>query len=350
MSPDVESAARLAVGAVAAVGAVGAGGVLLIGRRLPGLAAVLTPLVVLAATGAGVLATAKKMELTEENASSLVTVVLIAVLPIAGLVGWWMANSIGRLSRQAADEVAARQAAAQIEMARRDLVAGVSHDLRTPLAGIRAMAESLEDGVAQDPPHYLARIRVEVDRMDAMVRNLLELSRLQAGRSRLRQEPVDLYDLVSDTVASARLVGERASVSVTGSAPNPLVVTGDPELLARGVSNLVSNAVRHTPAGGVVTVDGRVVGSSIELSVEDECGGIDPVHLSRVFEAGFRGPEARTPGEDVGAGLGLALVSEICSAHGGRISVSNVAGGCRFVVDLPISSAEGSRSPISQPG
>jgi signal transduction histidine kinase len=335
MSPEVRYAASLAVIAVIGVGSLGALAVWITGRRQPGLAAILAPLVVAAAVGAGVLATAKKMVLTEANAASLVTVVVVAVLPIAVLVGWWMSRSISKLSRKAADEAAARAASAQVEKARRDLVAGVSHDLRTPLAGIRAMAESLEDGVAQDPSHYLGRIRAEVDRMDSMVRNLLELSRLQAGSGRLRREPVDLHDLVSDTVASARPVGERAGVQVDGAASRRLVVHGDPELLARCMANLVSNAVRHTSSGGTVVVEGQANGKAIEISVTDQCGGIDPKHLDRVFEAGFRGAAARTPGEDVGAGLGLALVQEITIAHGGDVRVKNVPNGCRFTISLP---------------
>ncbi len=333
MTPELEAAA-LAVGTVTVTGVAGAAGLWVACRRHPAVAAALAPAMVVAAMGAGIWVTARAMFLSEHDIG-VVLIVLGAALPIALALGTWLAMQMRSLTQEAAEEAAARAAALEVEQARRDLVAGVSHDLRTPLAGIRAMAESLEDGVAADPPHYLARIRTEVDRMDTMVGNLLELSRLQSGGQRLRRETVDLRDLVSDVVASARIVGERDGVCVTGQAPHPVLVAGDTELLGRAVANLLSNAVRHTPAGGSVAVSVDDRDGTGSVTVADGCGGIPDDDLPRVFDAGFRGSRARTPAEGASGGLGLALVREVVAAHGGEVDVVNEPPGCRFTVRLP---------------
>lgn len=334
MTPEFEAAA-LAVGTVTVTGVAGAAGLWLVARRHAVVAAALSPAMVVAAMGAGVLVTARAMFLSEHDIG-VVLIVLVAALPIALVLGTWLAMQMRSLIQKAADEYAARSAAVEVEQARRDLVAGVSHDLRTPLAGIRAMAESLEDGVAADPPHYLARIRAEVDRMDTMVGNLLDLSRLQSGGQRLRRETVDLRDLVSDVVASARIVGERSGVCVTGSAPAQVLVDGDPELLGRAVANLLANAVRHTPSGGSVTVTVSGGPDQVAVAVADGCGGIPDDVAAKVFDAGFRGSSARTPAEGASGGLGLALVREIATAHAGSVEVANVGPGCRFTFTVPV--------------
>jgi signal transduction histidine kinase len=334
MAPEVEAAA-LAIGTVTITGVAGAAGLWLIARRHPVAAAALAPAMVVAAMGAGVLVTARAMFLSEKDIG-VVLIVLAAAIPIALALGTWLAMQMRSLMQEAANESAARAASVEVERARRDLVAGVSHDLRTPLAGIRAMAESLEDGVAADPPHYLARIRAEVDRMDTMVGNLLDLSRLQSGSQGLHRETVDLRDLVSDVVASARIVGERSGVAVSGAAPESVLMDGDPELLSRAVANLVANAVRHTPPGGSVSVTVSGHSGEAEVAVADACGRIPDDVLPRVFDAGFRGSTARTPAEGASGGLGLALVREIATAHEGHVDVVNVGPGCRFTLTLPV--------------
>lgn len=333
MAPELE-AASLALGTVLVTGGAGAAGLWALGRRRPVVAAALAPAMVVAAMAAGVWVTARAMFLSEHDIG-VVLIVLGSALPIALGLGTWLAMGMRSLTQRAAEEAAERAAALEVEGARRDLVAGVSHDLRTPLAGIRAMAESLEDGVATDPAHYLARIRAEVDRMDTMVGNLLDLSRLQSGGRTLRHETVDLRDLVSDVVASARIVGEREGVCVTGTAPEPVLVGGDPELLGRAVANLLANAIRHTPSGGAVSVSVAETGGLARVSVADACGGIPDDVLPRVFDAGFRGSSARTPTEGASGGLGLALVREVAVAHGGEVSVVNDGPGCRFTLALP---------------
>jgi len=221
-----------------------------------------------------------------------------------------------------------------LESSRRELIAWVSHDLRTPLAGMRAMAEALEDGVATDPPRYHRQIRREVDRLAAMVDDLFELSRIQAGALTLTLHAVDVRELVDDVVAGSRPMAEAGRVTLAAAA-DPTVVRGDAGALSRVLANLVVNAIRHTPADGVVHVLGEPDGDHAVITVSDGCGGLSPDELDRVFDTGWRGTAARTPGPDGGAGLGLAIARGIVEAHQGRIRVVNAGAGCRFEVRLP---------------
>jgi signal transduction histidine kinase len=233
----------------------------------------------------------------------------------------------------------------RLEESRRELVSWVSHDLRTPLAGMRAMTEALEDGMASDPARYHRQIRVEVDRMVRMVDDLFELSRIHAGVLRMAPETLDLGDLVSEAIAGADQVARSRSVRLGGSVEPGVAVTADASGLSRVVSNLIMNAIRHTPADGTVEIVGRATAEGVELSVRDQCGGLSPEDLERVFDLAWRGERGRTPhpaeelADASGAGLGLAIVKGIVEAHRGVVHVENVADtspGCRFLVRLPV--------------
>lgn len=239
----------------------------------------------------------------------------------------------------------ARAEAERVERSRRDLVAWISHDLRTPLAGLRAMAEALEDGLVDDPARYHRQIRLQVDRLSGMVDDLFELSRVHSGTLALCMEPVALYDLVSDAVAELTPLARARAVTLRQTGPTDLTVVGDARELARAVGNLLMNALQHSPAGSEVVVSTTAEPDDrIAVSVVDAGGGIPEADLTRVFEAGWRGSSARTP-ETVddaadhvratGAGLGLAIARGIAEAHDGGIRVRNVPGGCRFDVLLP---------------
>ncbi len=243
-------------------------------------------------------------------------------------VGEELARSSDRLRSSQARE-------RQLEQSRRELVAWVSHDLRTPLAGLRAMAEALDDGMVADPPRYHHQILKEVDRMAVMVDDLFELSRIHAGSLNLSFQPLALRDVVSESIAGASPVAAAKRVRVGGQVGPELEVRADAAAMARVVGNLVMNAIRHTPADGVVLVEGHHDGQAVELSVTDACGGIEPEDLDRVFEVAWRGSHARTPEPDAGAGLGLAIVRGLVEAHQGTVRVSNHGDGCRFVVRLP---------------
>ncbi|WP_377644608.1 sensor histidine kinase [Oryzobacter terrae] len=298
-------------------------------------AAVLTPVVVIVIVTAGIVATAQGMFISEHD-HHVVLAVLATCLPIAGLFGWFLASRVQEVVRRSVTEASERERDREVEARRRELVAWMSHDLRTPLAGIRAMAEALGDGVAPDGSDYPARIRAETDRMSDMVGGLLALSRLQSGSLVLDRATVDLADLVSDAVASARPVAERLGVSIEGTSSGSVLADIDASELGRALSNLVTNAVNHTPQQGVVHVCLRAVAEAAAISVDDECGGIDPHQASRVFEPGWRATAGRTPGAGVGAGLGLAVARGIARAHGGDVEVTPAKGpGCRFLLTVP---------------
>jgi signal transduction histidine kinase len=234
----------------------------------------------------------------------------------------------------------ARRHERAIEDSRRELIAWVSHDLRTPLAGIRAMAEALEDNVVstdEDRSLYHRRIRVEVDRLARMVDDLFELSRIHAGALQLSLREMALSDVVREAVVTASPVATAKGITLRSAGldvDGPLVDV-DPYALTRVVGNLLGNAIRHTPHDGTVGVDAGYDDEFVYVSVTDECGGITADDIDRVFEVAFRGTQARTPLPDGGAGLGLAIARGIVDAHKGRIGAQNVGPGCRFTIALP---------------
>ncbi|GAA4120173.1 HAMP domain-containing sensor histidine kinase [Nocardioides fonticola] len=233
----------------------------------------------------------------------------------------------------------ARRREQALEESRRQLVSWVSHDLRTPLAAMRAMTEALEDGLAVDPERYRRQIGSEIDRMVRMVDDLFELSRIHAGSWQLRPEPLSVLDLVSEAVAAADPVARTRGVVLVGDVADGVEVVADPGGLARVLSNLVMNAIRHTERGGRVVVSATARGELVEVAVSDGCGGIARTDLERVFDVGWQAGVARTPERTEpggrGAGLGLAIVRGIVEAHAGRVSVENRGPGCRFLVELP---------------
>ena len=224
-----------------------------------------------------------------------------------------------------------------LEASRRELIAWVSHDLRSPLATIRAMAEALDDQIADDAAtvrRYHHQIRGDAERLTALVDDLFELSRINSGTLRLSQEMAGLSDVVADA-----LVGAATHASVKGVelldrlGELPLVEVSAREF-SRALTNVLDNAIRHTPRGGQVVVESRLDADGPVLYVVDECGGIPEADLSRVFDVAFRGDAARR--RDVGGGgLGLAIARGLVEAHAGSVEVANHGGGCRFTIRLP---------------
>ncbi|MEO3752983.1 HAMP domain-containing sensor histidine kinase [Streptomyces sp. B6B3] len=248
-----------------------------------------------------------------------------------------MPAELASLARQLAETserlTASRERERALESSRRELVAWISHDLRSPLAGLRAMAEALEDGIAEDPDRYHRQIRGEVERLSGMVGDLFELSRIQAGSLALAPTRVSAYDLVSDAIAGVDPLARERGVLLADRGVEPVPVEVDGKEMSRVLANLLVNAIRHTPTDGTVAVAASRRADSVVLSVTDGCGGIPDGDLPRVFDTGWRGSDARTP--PAGAGLGLAIVRGIVEAHEGRTGVRNVPGGCRFEVILP---------------
>jgi signal transduction histidine kinase len=222
------------------------------------------------------------------------------------------------------------------EQSRRELVSFMSHDLRTPLAGLRALAEGLEDGVIADVPRALSHLRGTVGRMTVLVDDLFALSRVQGGDSTKPQSMVSMTELIGDVASESAATAAAQGVLLTADLPSDdrLAVHGSADDLARVLANLVSNAIRHTDAGRSVRIEaGRAADGEVTVAVSDGCGGIPEENLARVFDAGWRGTPSR--GDDGGAGLGLAIARGVVGSHSGRISVRNVDGGCRFDVELP---------------
>jgi len=247
-----------------------------------------------------------------------------------------LAEELERTSRRLTE---ARERERALDASRRELIAWVSHDLRTPLAGVRAIAEALEDGLASDQAtrqRYYRTLRIEAERIAHLVDELFELSVIHAGALRLRMERTSLGDLVSDAVATARASAEAKGVTVKGRPESAPEIDLDPSEVARVIFNLIDNAIRHTPSRGTVWVETGIQERDAYVSVSDQCGGIPRADLARVFDPAFRGEIARTPAGNGGAGLGLAIARGIAEAHHGQITVCNQDGGCRFTFSLPL--------------
>ncbi|MFJ6574090.1 sensor histidine kinase [Streptomyces sp. NPDC091292] len=352
----------------AGAGLLGAGALLLLRHRSLTVSLTVVSAVAVTAMLAGTLAVAWAMFLSPHDLTVVTTVVAMAAvvsLATALLLGRWVvarsraltlaARSFGdggsfaaptapataELAALASElEATSRKLAASrdreraLETSRRELVAWISHDLRTPLAGLRAMSEALEDGMAADPDRYLRQIRTEVERLNGMVGDLFELSRIHAGALALTPSRMSVYDLVGDAIAGADALAREHGVRLVGDRIDAVPVDVDGKEMSRVLGNLLVNAIRRTPADGTVAVAARLDGEGVVVSVTDGCGGIPEEDLGRVFDTGWRGTSARTP--PAGAGLGLAIVRGIVEAHRGRASVRNVVGGCRFEVLLPL--------------
>ena len=217
----------------------------------------------------------------------------------------------------------------QIEDARRQMVAAVSHDLRTPLASLRLLVEAIDDGVAtgETRERYLREMRTHVEALTTLIDDLFELSRIEAGDISWTMRQVELHDLIGDTVAAMRAPAEERGVRLAADLPpEEVLAEADAEKVQRVLFNLIQNAIRHTPADGSVTVRARPLGGEVEVEVADDGEGIPAGAADRVFEPFYRGDPSR--GED-GAGLGLAIAKAIVEAHGGRIWLEDAAPGTR---------------------
>jgi signal transduction histidine kinase len=325
------------------------GGLLTLRLRRRSMTAVMIALVMVPLTAAlaGVVGTSGFMY-TRQLASTVAVVAVVAVVtvPTGMLLG-------RRIAREALWQREARESERRSERSRRELVAGLSHDLRSPLAGIRGMTDALLDGVVHRPEEvaeYLERIGRETVRMTGMVEDLFQLSRARSAALHLEPTRLALGEVGSDAVAAEAAAAATAGIRVEAAAPErwPTVLASGPEL-TRVVRNLLSNAIRHTSDGGVVRMSAGVRDGEAWLAVQDECGGIPDADLARVFEAGYRSSAARTPNERSGAGLGLAIAKALMDAQQGRIEVRNEGPGCRFELALAVARPQPSPQTLAQP-
>jgi two-component system phosphate regulon sensor histidine kinase PhoR len=229
----------------------------------------------------------------------------------------------------------------RLESVRREFVANVSHELRTPLASVRAMVETLEAGAIEDQElsdQFLHRIVGEVDRLAALVDDLLDLGRLDSGRVHLHLEPLDPRDLLTRAAERLRPQTERARLDLVIDVPAGLPqVIADRPRVEQVMLNLVHNAIKFTRAGGTIAVRARRDGDQLVIEVNDTGAGIAQEELGRLFERFYKADKAR---RSDGTGLGLAIAKHIVQAHGGAIWVeSEVGRGSTFFFTLPIASA-----------
>ena len=262
-------------------------------------------------------------------------------------------DEIGRLSSEfnsMVERLEEMQAARdRLETSRRELIAAVSHDLRTPLASMRVMVEALNDGVVTDSEtvqRYLHTIQGETQHLATLIDDLFELSQIDAGALRLHLEPTSLEDLVSDALESMRAQALEKNVRLEGQVEGtPPRVPLDAPRMQRVLYNLIQNAIRHTPSDGMITLtvrgagEGGDKGDGVELTVADTGEGIPQADLPYIFDRFYRGQPARTRDQTAtgsGAGLGLAIAKGIVEAHDGTIRALSTPGqGTMFRIVLP---------------
>jgi two-component system sensor histidine kinase KdpD len=244
-----------------------------------------------------------------------------------------------------AREMVSAKTATETERVRNTLLASVSHDFRTPLASILGSATSLiELGDRLDPAakkDLLGQIKTETEDLDEMVRNLLAITRIDAGALELRRDWIDLREISERVVNAARRYGARQRIDIRLPQDLPLV-QADATLIEQAIGNVVGNAVAHTPAASLIVLDANVTADAVTVRVTDDGPGIPPDRLSEVFEKFVKGTNVRNADSAQGTGLGLAIAKGIMEAHGGSISAeSPVEGGrgARFVMTFPRESA-----------
>jgi len=224
----------------------------------------------------------------------------------------------------------------QIETTRKEFVSNVSHELRNPIASIKAITETLDRGALEDGDvarDFLARIYRDVDRMAVMVDELLELSRIESGQEVVDIKPAYLIDIVQDAVAIVEEQSSEESTTIVTHIDDAIVVMAQFEKISRVIVNLLQNALKFTPITGVITIKVKEDKNSVSLTIEDTGIGIADEHLPHIYERFYKVDKSRA---DKGTGLGLAIVKHLVQAHGGEVSVSSVEGkGSSFSFTLP---------------
>jgi signal transduction histidine kinase len=235
-----------------------------------------------------------------------------------------------------------------LEAGRRELITAVSHDLRTPLATTRAMVEALADQVVTEPAdvqRYLQLILQETQHLSRLIDDLFELSQIDSGALRLQCLPIDLAQLVSETVAAYQVPAQENGVHLAEAATDGLESTriqADPERLQRVLRNLLDNALRHTPPGGTIQVRAATRPDAVQVSVNDSGPGVPADELERIFDRFYRSERSRRRGvaekSTAGAGLGLAIARGLVQAHRGSIwAERSPLGGMSVQITLPLS-------------
>ncbi len=234
----------------------------------------------------------------------------------------------------------------ELEQARKDLIASVSHDLRTPLASMRAMVEAISDGVVSDQAtilRYASTLKSEVEHLSTLIDDLFELSRLDSGTIELQLRPSFIEEILDSSLDGMKAQISGRSLNLQSKLEGDIEpVLVDPHKIQRVLYNLIQNAIRHTPADGTIVVEAQDTGQMVRIDVADTGQGIPEDDLDKVFDRFYRGEKSRSR-EYGGTGLGLAIARGIVESHGGRIWVESRPGtGSRFSFSLPKVSSRGS--------
>lgn len=247
-----------------------------------------------------------------------------------------LAAAVERMEGRLRQREAERDAA---DKARRDLIAAVSHDLRTPLTSLRLLADGIDDGLLESGAgsgRYMREMAVHVRAMSTLVDDLFELTRLESGEINWSMQRVQLDELVGETVEAMRSQAARKRIAMRADIPGGLPpARGNPEGLQRVLFNLIQNAIRYTPADGSVTIVASPAGSALAIEVSDSGAGIAAEERERVFEPFFRGRAEASRTSD-GAGLGLSICRAIVEVHGGTIQLEPSAAGTRVRFTVPV--------------
>ncbi|HZQ32700.1 MAG TPA: ATP-binding protein [Mycobacterium sp.] len=226
---------------------------------------------------------------------------------------------------------------ARMEATRRDFVANVSHELKTPVGAMALLAEALLES-AEDPEtvtRFGEKMHLESQRLANMVNELIELSRLQGAERLPELEAVDVDTVVAEALSRSKVAADNADIAITADAPSGFKVLGDQGLLVTALANLVSNAIAYSPSGSPVSISRRRRGGDVEIAVTDRGIGIAREHQERVFERFFRVDKARSRATG-GTGLGLAIVKHIAANHNGTIRLWSQPGtGSTFTLSIP---------------
>ena len=348
---------------------IASGAALVLMRRVRSIAGALRAMVLVALGATALVVAGAASVMVVDGHDARVVLLALALgsavgLVAAGWIGQGLASDLGRLAATArrigdgelgartgierggeigelvaaVDDMAARLDGAERERqrdaaARRDLLAALGHDLRTPLASLRAAVEALQDGVARDPERYLEAMAGDIDVLARLVDDLFTLARIERGELQLQPEPVDLAELADSTVTGLEAFAQRRGLALSLSVDGDTTAVVDPHAIGRVLRNLLDNALRHAPDR--TTVDVAVIGDGdhVALAITDEGPGFDPSFRSRATAVSTRFDEARTRSGG-GAGLGLPIARGLVEAHGGWLRVHPQPGG-RVTVQLP---------------
>ena len=279
----------------------------------------------------GVVASAVARPLTADLTAVSAIASLVAAGDLSARTGIDRRDELGDAAR-ALDEMIVKLEASEDE--RRNLLAAIGHDLRTPLSSMQAAVEALQDGVAPDPAAYLRGISLDLDHLTHLVDDLFLLSRIDAGRLDLSAADVDLAELADEAAEAVAPVAARRRIRVLVQAPGRIGVSGDPAALGRVFRNLLANALRHSPEDAEVRVELTRSGSQVKTVVIDQGEGFAEGIRTRAFERFVRADDSRNRGSG-GTGLGLAIARAIVEAHGGTIAIEDGPGGrVRFALPL----------------